>query len=654
MDLQNIENRLRRGRANTTQLNLQNLQDYFQRNNIKLMMKRTRKPNTNIDLSQYESYDYNIWGLDKSEEEKATEQDALAQLKRATENKPKVTFTGLNLNPKFGEMLLDEKVVPCRLVRQLHLGEPRVQKKKSKYPLTWKSFREMIERLPKIEPTISNRAHKKSRRYTKTPIDTRWVKDTVMDPDLAQFMDRRPCEAISFSFEPKGRSKAKKQLDLKFHNKLVDFDEYVGLSDWSTFYGRNLRPENFQYSKMYSGLGQLMVNTTNNIMGLKLGLHWRNLNNFRLYQNDQDQQIEDFACNSALNSSHRASHLVIKHTNQDMLYLFDCNEQMYLQKIRLERGTKNILQSEFTHRQSAFGKACPDRDGRALAELEKRHTMIQRHKVPKNLAISELNSQASNESYMKRGLLLTDVERTVAAGSSVVQCLEYHDNLIYYLDNSFRFLMFDNRLNQSVVVKQLRDCEQRYGRRLTPESLFAHAQDKMVCVSAPDKGVLLYDIRNSKRPIKDTFDYTQTRAEASECEFKSESLGEHKRGLTRRLPTGAVSQLLDKAHAPDDFALFGQRARKGSGKQSGSARHSPERRLQGEFAPEMPDFRIGELDFAGARAAESLRVPQQELQAQEHDRVSGDHFGPGEGRQGSRVSAGVQHEGELCVQPEYE
>lgn len=463
MEFAGVEQVLGRDRANTTtnMFDLPIFRDIVQKNRVNMIMQRRRKTNYNVDQSQFESYDYNIWGVDASEDEDG-EFEELGE----GEN-PRVSWKGIELNPNFRQIFSDKPLFISKYNRRLHLGPPPSESEEFRRLMTFREFREMVEKMPKNEFLRKNTVQKKTRRTSKKP--SIWDLDIKIDADLNEFMHRRQFEVFEISLEKTRPIQPRK--DLRKTKQIVGFDEYFGLTDWSTFHGRNLRPENFAYSKMYPGMGQLMVNTTNNIMGLKLDVRWKNLSNFRLYQNDQMQQIEEFACNSVLRYSDEVRTLAIKHSNQEMVYLFDCNRQEYRQKIKLENTKKNLLESEFTQKKSTFRKNStfkePFNKGKrgSWLDLQRRRTKVYRQKLGDHEAISEMDSENSCESYMQRGILLTGVDRVLAPQARVTQYLEYHENIIYYLDNSFKFVMFDERQNQNVVVENLRNGDNRFGNK---------------------------------------------------------------------------------------------------------------------------------------------------------------------------------------------
>jgi hypothetical protein len=85
--------------------------------------------------------------------------------------------------------------------------------------------------------------------------------------------------------------------------------------------------------------------------------------------------------------------------------------------------------------------------------------------------------------------------------------MEQEGSYIYYFDNFFNLQIFDERLKKIVLSNQLKkDSSDVQGNSLISiESLLVSRNDEYFTVNAPQKGVLLFDLRNMKGPIFNNF-----------------------------------------------------------------------------------------------------------------------------------------------------
>jgi hypothetical protein len=353
------------------------------------------------------------------------------------------------MDPKLGTMEIDRTVVKSDICRQIYVARPkRFERNRSLFP-DLKKTKDVSEGKEKRLPTKRKSAKVD---HSISSADSNGSGQLVQD-----FLNSKQCDMINltqiFIEECLMHSNEGHQRQTK---KLFSFDEYFGLSDWNTFYGSLLRPGNFGYSKMYSGLSQLMVNTTNDILGLRFDLGRNNLGNFRLYQNDQPQQIEDFCCNGGVLD------LVVKHMNKEYLRIFDCKAQKYKTKIKLDNDYNSNGQSVFTLKNSQFKMSFSQANTEKWVNLDKRNTILKDKfkKTHLDSTISEIEPESfiedSSDGYMNLGILLNQIEREPRKNIPIGQYLEQDGSYIYYFDNFFNVQVFDQRLKKRVLSRRLR------------------------------------------------------------------------------------------------------------------------------------------------------------------------------------------------------
>lgn len=428
-----------------------------------MMINQRRRKTNKIDLSEYESECYNIYGDNDDD----FAEEIVPGIKRHN-----VNWQKLDPDPKVETMVTDNRVVESEICRRVYLGPKPTREKTCQNPHI-KFLRNELRKDFEMEIAQTNKNHSEiSQRNGKSLSVLQCSLEESIKSDIEKILGVRKSEMFKISLQSNEPKKDWKDPDLTWAKKVMGVDKYFGLSNWHMFHGRNLRPQNFQYSKIYPGMKQLMVNTTDNILGLRYDRAWKTINTLRLYQNNEPQQIEDFACNSVLRSQDRLTTLAIKHMNDNRICLFDCESQIFKQKIKID-ASKSILNSNFTRKKSTFRAPFVNPQGQVWAAMEKkkRKTVLTNlfGKGQKNLAISETEAENSSGEremyYMEHGVLISMVERSPSHDTPVTQHLEHHENLIFYVDNFFRFLIFDDRENKHVIMQQFRDSSKRIGRQ---------------------------------------------------------------------------------------------------------------------------------------------------------------------------------------------
>jgi hypothetical protein len=350
----------------------------------------------------------------------------------------KFDWIGKDSTPRMSKILKDQSVVKSELCRQIYL--PKFQVKKKKKCFFNNTTKEEDSKRISVAKTPVRRKTMKA--YTKKKNDNE-------DPDLMIFKNMMYSHVIDFgvktSLEKSANSTGQKT------KKICTSDQYVGLSDWSTFHGRNLRAQNFQYSKVYPGSKMLMVNTTNDILGMRYSLKLNSLTNYRLYQNDQHQQIEDFCFNKVSFSRNDAFKVALKHMNQDFIRMFDCYSERYTQRIRLEgagslsKNTRISLENTDYMEVYTINKKVTkwehfDRKKLGSEEYLRRRS----HNQNMQYELRMKDNDDFQEVYLENGVPV-NVNREVSADAGITQFMEQDGSYLYYLNNMGHFQVNDLR-----------------------------------------------------------------------------------------------------------------------------------------------------------------------------------------------------------------
>lgn len=343
----------------------------------------------------------------------------------------KVTWRGWDLDPKIQKISSNSNVLKSEICRKMYL--PKISK------LPTKRF---LKEIMNNKPSSSASSNKRNKNTQRGSIVNRYAEN---------FLNMKTADLVDFSGFV--NSKKKRTFQVKGDNstkRIWEFDKYTGLSNWGAFNNLNSRSRNLEYSKVYPKLGKIMINTSEDILGLHYHHNRNNMSNMRLYENDQDSAIEDFSCNRTTETSDMVVDLVIKHYGQDVLQIYDT----YAQKPKQTINLKNIKQNErigenFTEtnllqlENSNFNKPFSSQE-KQIRRLTHRKTMILQTKFPpihektssENTEESSINS--SNKNYQ-------DLIRKSGDQKNVPICqyLEHDGRLIYYMDNYFNLKIFN-------------------------------------------------------------------------------------------------------------------------------------------------------------------------------------------------------------------
>lgn len=156
-------------------------------------------------------------------------------------------------------------------------------------------------------------------------------------------------------------------------------------------------------------------------------------------------------------------------------------------------------------------------------------------------------------------------------------------------------------------------------------------QKDLLCVSAPDKGILLYDIRNTEKPVFNRFD----------DESFLESHGKFTEKLTKRIRTGPFQQIPRKSSASGDRPLFRRRPSAKSAKKRRFPGCSAQQHLPSGFTQTMRHAQNNRTYSARPRPVQTSCSRNTHGKTCEHGRVARVHFGLGRVGRRRRLFAGL-------------
>ena len=383
----------------------------------------------------------------------------------------KINWSKVDIDPKLTQLQNNSNYLPSEYCRRIYLP---VQEQKEKDFL-----------IGKIRNSISNR---KSYFASKNKEKAFKNFDNLDDLNIiADYLKQNGCKAITLDLDSrKPEMKTNGDYAGARKSKLIyEFDEYVGLSDWKMFQNQNLRPKNFEYSKMYPKLNKLLLNTSNDIISLYFSLDRYNMTNFRLYTNDQNEMIENFSCNKELDLKDKVFDLALKHYDQDFIRIYDPITQRYKRKIKLEikkntkgfaPGTNNVEKSGFTLENSRYKKSFhASQKIRWINSDVKDRRLTQ--KIPKNkqFAFANNNDPISEEESIKCSS--DDEYRGDLRGSqvapnhmqnvnvNVTHYLDQEGSYIYYLDDNFYLQIFDERSKKNCLQMNFLDTGSEHSKK---------------------------------------------------------------------------------------------------------------------------------------------------------------------------------------------
>ena len=362
--------------------------------------------------------------------------------------KPKMSWIGLESSPRLFKIMDDKSVVRSEKCRQIYL--PKYKKSKRSRPLIYELERQE-------EPQKNTTKQPTMRRKTKKVLHEKVNNNEIYEI----FRNLKHSQIVDFGPKNSGDKHSVQNKPVTSISKVGSADHFFGLDNWHMFHGRNLRKENFEYSKVYPGVQMLMINTTKDIMGISYSLNRNSMLNFRLYQNDQPEMIEDFAFNSLSLSEQDACKFALKHINQDCIRVFDSKFEKYIYKCPLNQNSESIKKSQFVISESNYMEVYMksktnwinfDRKKLKAQSLMKRGSLELngQYHLPSND-----NEETPSDLYMYNGLP-EQVGREVISEMGVTQYLEMDGSYIYHLDNLLQFQVNDQRLRKCVLSGKLR------------------------------------------------------------------------------------------------------------------------------------------------------------------------------------------------------
>jgi hypothetical protein len=350
----------------------------------------------------------------------------------------KTIFGNLTCNPKLTDMIKDTQIVKSEICRKAYLPIPKTCDDDA-------HFFDLIQpKKSQNAPIKKPKPKRKTIKILKENSMNKCSNQSSSVADIHHFMNLNPSKLIPLCIES---FTEKKPLSIFNTKKYFSFDEYYGLNDWMTFHGSRLRPGNFEYCKVYPKMNKIIINTSNNLLGMHYSSNRNGVISTYLYKNDQRDAIEDFAFNSALSSSDKVLDVTIKHLNQKCLRIYDCYSQKIKRKIKLDDINEHNKSKDnaIDHSNSINSD-----HSNQWKNYQKRNTLMH-IKINQLNALTQcisehdkesLNEISSDSNSMSR---LSWVRRDPFSGSELTQLLQHNNNFIYYLDNKFNFQIFDER-----------------------------------------------------------------------------------------------------------------------------------------------------------------------------------------------------------------